>query len=359
MKKKVFLSISFIFLLIFLVGCNKTGNYEKYDIEFFDAFDTVTQIVIYEKDEKKANNELKHMKNKFFEYHKLFDKYNNYKDINNLKTINDNAGIMPVKVDDKLYELIEKSIYNYENISAKTNIAIGPVVDIWNSYRDLYEEGKTKEEVKKIKGSYIPTKEELDLKKEIMNMDDILLNKEEKTVYLKKTGMQLDVGSVAKGFATELVAQEAEKRGVESALISAGGNVRIIGKPMDKRQGFKVAIQNPYKKSKEQSNYLMILELSDLSVVTSGDYQRYFTVDDKNYCHIIDPDILEPQRFFKSVSIITKDSFECDYLSTALFLSSYEEGLKICNDLGIDAVWAFPNGDVKYTQGAKRLVVEE
>lgn len=358
MKKKVFLHISLIIMTFFLVGCS-SNKYEKYDIEFFNAFDTVTQIVIYDNDEDRANSELTHMKKRFFEYHNLFDKYNNYDGLNNLKTINDNAGIMPVKVDDKLFELISKSIEYYNTISNKTNIAIGPVVDVWNSYRELYEDGLTKEEVKNIKGSYIPTKEELDSYRDVMNVEDIVLNEEDKTVFLKKKNMQLDLGSVAKGYATELVAQEAEERGVKSALISAGGNVRIIGTPLDNRDGFKVAVQNPFKKNKEESNYLTVLNVANTSVVTSGDYQRYFTVDGKRYCHILDPDSLRPERMYRSVTIITKDSFLCDYLSTALFLLPYEEGLKISEELGVDVIWAFTNGEVKSTKGAEELMVKE
>lgn len=359
MRKKVFLNISLVFMMLFLVSCTKGEEYEKYDIEFFDAFDTITQIVIYEKDEKFAGKELKNMQKDFESLHKLFDKYNDYEGINNIKTINDNAGIKAVVVDEKIYNLIEDSIDHYNNISTKTNIAIGPAVDLWNEYRDLYEEGKTKEQVEEKMGSYIPTDEELNSLREFMNMDDIVLNKEEQSIYLKKKGMQLDVGSIAKGYATELVAQEAEKRGITSALISAGGNVRIIGSPKNGRDYFSVAVQNPYKKEKEENPYLTVLGTNENSVVTSGDYQRYFTVDDKRYCHIIDPDSLKPERIYRSVTIITKDSGLCDYLSTALFLSSYEEGLKICEDLGVEAIWAFPNGEVLYTKGAEKLMVEQ
>lgn len=357
MKRKAFFNIFFIFSLIFLVSCKKE-SVEKYDIEFFNTFDTVTHIIIYDSDSKRANKELETMHNRFNELHKIYDKYNDYEGLNNLKTINDNAGIEPVKVDKELFYLIEYSLDSYKNISNKTNIAMGPVVDTWNKYRELYEAGKTKEEVVELLGSEIPTKKELDLSRQYLNVDDIVLNKEDQTVYLKKTDMQLDVGSVAKGYATELVAKEAEERGVKSAIISAGGNVRAIGGPID-RDYYSVAVQNPYKNSKEEKDFLTVLKIKGKSVVTSGDYQRYFKVDDKNYCHIIDPESLMPGNIYRSVSVITEDSLLCDYLSTSLFLMPYEEGRDLADKLNVDVIWAFPNGEVKVTDGAKKLMVEQ
>lgn len=357
MKKKAFFNIFLIFSLIFLVAC-KNESVDKYDIEFFNTFDTVTHIVVYDSDSKRANKELETMHNRFSELHKIFDKYNNYEGLNNLKTINDNAGIEPVKVGNELFHLIEYSIDSNKNISNKTNILMGNVVDTWNKYRELYEAGKTKEEVIEILGSALPTKEELEASREYLNIDDIVLNKEEQSVFLKKKGMQLDVGSVAKGYATELVATEAEERGVKSAIISAGGNVRAIGTPSG-RKNYSIAIQNPYKNSKEDKDFLTVVEVNEKSVVTSGDYQRYFKLDDKVYCHIMDPETLMPGNLYRSVSVITKDSLECDYLSTSLFLMPYEEGRKLADKLKVDVVWAFPNGEVKATDGAKKLMVSE
>ena len=358
MKRKAFFSIFLIIMSVFLTSCMKKEKYNKYDLTFFNVFDTVISLTVYENDEKMAQKELNSMRSEFEELNRLFDKYNNYDGINNLKTVNDNAGISPVKVDELLFNLVKTSVENYYTISDKTDIAIGPAVDLWNSYRELYDENNTKEQVKEKMGSFIPTDEELNSLRPFMNIDDIVLNSDDKSIYLSKKGMQLDVGSVAKGYATEIVAQNAEKSGIKSAIISAGGNVRVIGKPFD-REAFGIAIENPYNSEKEGSNFLTVLNITDSSVVTSGDYQRYFTVDKKRYCHIIDPQTLKPSRNFRSVTIITKDSFLCDYLSTALFLMSYEDGLELCNKLGVEAVWAFSNGDIKYTKGAEKLMVTQ
>lgn len=359
MKRKAFFSIFIIIMSMILTSCSQKEEYGKYDVEFFDVFDTITKIVVYEKSEKLANEELYKMREEFSELNKLFDKYHTYEGMNNLKTINDNAGIQPVKVDDRLFHLIKTSVDYYYTLSDKTDIAIGPAVDLWNEYRNLYSDGDTKEQVKAKMGSYIPTEEELNALRPFMNIKDVVINDSDKSIYLSKKGMQLDVGSVAKGYATELVAENAEKNGVKSAVISAGGNVRVIGHPLDGRDNFEVAIENPYKNNDEGANFLTVLKVNNSSVVTSGDYQRFFTVDNKRYCHIIDPTTLMPTRNFRSVSVITKDSFLCDYLSTSLFLMSYEDGLKLCNKLGVDAIWAFSNGEVKYTKGAEKMVIKQ
>ncbi len=345
-----------VLLILFLTcGCTKEiRNYEKYDIQFFDAFDTVTSMIIYEESEEKANEILSKMKDKFFEYHRIFDRYNNYKGINNLKTINDNAGIRPVKVSDELFFLIKKTIEYNKDVSDKICLTIGPVVDYWSKYNELYNSGATEDEVINEMGLPIPTHEKLDEFRNLINDEDIILNDVDKSVFLKKKGMILDLGAVAKGYATELVCNYAvDELGVKSGIVSAGGNVKIMGKPVDK-PAFKVGIQNPNLESSQL--YLSILTLNDTSVVTSGDYQRYFFYNKKRYCHIINAQSLEPADEYKSVTVISKDSFFCDYMSTTLFLSSYEEGLELCEKFDVDAVWKFKDGTIKATKGAKKVM---
>jgi thiamine biosynthesis lipoprotein len=129
--------------------------------------------------------------------------------------------------------------------------------------------------------------------------------------------MSLDVGAVGKGYATEQVGEIAKKNGFTSGLISVGGNVRAIGNKRSSNSPWNVGIQNPDMKS-EQSN-LQVVNLTDLSLVTSGDYERFYTVNGKNYHHIINPETLFPSEYFTAVTIICKDSGNADALSTGAF----------------------------------------
>lgn len=329
------------------------GEVQKYNIEFYDTFDTVIEVAIYSDDENFANENLEYAKTRFEELHKLFDNYKNYDGINNAKTINDNAGVKPLAIDETLYNLIKFSVDSYNELSHKTNIAMGPVTELWNSYRSEYEGGKTKEDVKEKFGQIVPSQEELEALRPFTNPLDINLNDEKKSVEIKK-GMNLDLGATAKGYATEIVARELEERGVKSALISAGGNVRAIGSPGDGREFYKVGIQNPL--MDDSNPTIAILNLKDMSAVTSGDYQRFFEVDGVRYCHIIDPDTLQPSGKFKSVTVIAKDSGLCDFLSTACFNSTEDEIREIAAKTNTAIIWVTEDNELKYTDNALEYI---
>lgn len=333
------------------VEVNKNGD--KQEIEFYDTFDTVVHIAIYTDDDSFAKENLVYAKERYEELHKLFDNYKTYPDLVNVKTINDNAGIKPVTVNDTLFQLIKSSIDDYNNISHNTNIALGPVTKLWNEYRELYEAGKTKEEVIALKGEALPSDKELEKLRPLVNIDKIKLDEEKQTVSLEK-GMELDLGATAKGFATELVAKELEDRGVKSCVISAGGNVRIIGKPTDGRDNFRIGVQDPEFESSE--HVLATLNVANTSIVTSGDYQRYFDLDGVRYCHIINPDTLKPAHEIKSATVIKEDSGLCDFLSTAAFNSTDDEIKELSDKTGAGIIWVDKDMNIKATENASKFL---
>lgn len=335
------------------IEVNKDGD--KQEIEFYDTFDTVIHIAIYTDDDDFAKENLAYAKDRFEELHKLFDNYRTYDGLVNVKTINDEAGVKPVVVDDTLFDLIKISIDDYKNISHNTNVALGPVTKLWNEYRELYEAGKTKEEVIALKGEALPSDEELEKLRPFTNIENVKLDEGKKSVEIDK-GMELDLGATAKGYATELVAQELRERGVTSCVISAGGNVRIIGKPTDGRDNFKIGIQNPDLESSEQ--VLTALNVANTSIVTSGDYQRYFEVDGVRYCHIIDPDTLKPAKDMKSATVIKEDSGLCDFLSTAAFNSTDDEIKELSEKAGAGIVWVDKDMNMKATENALKYMDE-
>jgi thiamine biosynthesis lipoprotein len=172
--------------------------------------------------------------------------------------------------------------------------------------------------------------------------------------------MSLDVGAVAKGFAAEIVARELMAEGLKSGIINAGGNMRIIGKPLDGIRGlWGIGIQDPDKfiLSDDYSNLLDIVFVKDTSVVSSGVYQRYYVVDDIMYHHLIDPDTLMPGEHNKAVTVVTEDSGLADLLSTVVFLMPYQRGREFVESLDdVDAVWVMEDGRVEATDGMKRML---
>ena len=135
-----------------------------------------------------------------------------------------------------------------------------------------------------------------------------------------------------------------------------GGNVRMGNPPADGRTKWGVGIQDPDGAVLGLSDIVETLYVTGCSVVTSGDYQRYYAVDGQRYHHLIDPDTLMPDTDFRSVSIITEDSGYADLLSTAAFLMPYEESRAFVDSLdGVEAIWLFPDGSKKMTFGAMNV----
>jgi thiamine biosynthesis lipoprotein len=314
-----------------------------------ELFDTVTTIIGYSENKDDFSEFAQMIYDNLKELHELYDKYHDYEGINNIKTINDNAGIQPVKVDQRIIDMLLFSREAYELSGGRVNIAFGSVLEVWHDYR---EEGTEDPTVAKL-----PPMELLKEKSQHTDINKIIINEEESTVFLEDPEMSLDVGAIAKGYATERVAQIAIEKGYTNGLLSVGGNVRAIGSRAEKEKAWNVGIQNPDLESEDQ--YLYILNLEDLSLVSSGDYERYYTVDGKEYHHIIDPATLMPAEYFTAISIVTKDSGLADALSTSIYNMSYEEGLALIEDLpGTEALWVFKNGDMKYSSGFQALIKE-
>jgi len=353
--RRLFPVLLIIFLqLIFFTGCQAEPTpteYTKYSDSFFDTFDTLTRVVAYTKTEEEFNTYFNKIHERFSELHKLYDKYNDYEGINNIKTINDNAGIKPIKVEKEIIDLILFSKEWYAKTNGKTNIAMGPVLNIWHDYREegMYDPSKAK----------IPPMEDLKEAAEFTDIDKVIVDNEASTVYLPDKRMKLDVGAVAKGFATEIVAQEIMDAGLESGIISAGGNVRVLGKPLDGiRERWGIGIQNPDKEViTDGDNLLDIVFINNASVVSSGDYQRYYIVDGEIMHHLIDPDTLMPGKYYRAVTVISEDAGLADILSTAVFLMPYQEGRQLVEGLdGVEALWVMYDGSVEATDGMKKIM---
>lgn len=350
MKKRILLILIFLVSLSILIGCEKKSIYEKHTDSFFDTFDTITQIVAYTESKEEFDTYIDIMHNRFLELHQLFDKYNNYEGVNNIKTINDNAGIAPVKVDKEIIDMLLFSKEWYEKAGEETNIAFGPVIKIWSQYRDIAEANPA--------DAQLPPMEDLKNANRFTDMDKVIIDEKNSTVYLEELHMSLDVGAVAKGYATEIVAREIQSHGLTSGIISAGGNIRTIGKPLDAlRERWGVGIQNPDLSVSANSNILDTVFINDASVVSSGDYQRFYMVGDKVIHHIIDPKTLMPADYFHAVTIITPDAGLADFLSTAVFLLPYEEGRKLVESLDdVEAIWVVKDGTIEATEGMKKMM---
>ena len=330
-----------ILLLLSLSGCGEKAL-SKYSTTMSDVgFDTFVSFTGYTVNEATFDEYASTLKKEFGRYNKLFDKYNDYDGISNIKTINDAAGKEPVVVDESIIELLQLSKKYDELSDHQFDVTMGSVLEIWHTYRDAGT--KANEENK---ASSIPDQKELEEAEKHSGWDKIEINEEKKTVYITDPQVSLDVGGVAKGFTVEKVAEKLEQDGLDSAIINAGGNVRLIGSKPD-NESWSVGMQIPNLEKLETDSLLSLKFDGSNSFVTSGDYQRYYMYNDEIMHHIIDPDTLFPARHCRSVTVICANSAVADILSTTLFTMSYEEGNTFLNTLkekeGIDAqaIWVY------------------
>lgn len=323
-------------LCLFLVAAPSAlseTTYNKYSHSFFNTFDTVITIIGYAADKATFDEVALAAQEQFTVYHKLYDQYHAYEGIKNLYVVNREAHEAPVKVSAPLFDLILWCKQKQPELCGTVNIAMGSVLDIWHEAREQAEDtplSSTLPDIGTLREAALHT-----------DIEDVILDEEEKTIFIKDPKLTLNLGAVAKGYAAELVAQWMLESAMPSFIINAGGNIRTGHAPLDGRSAWGVSVQDPESMlgNSEQSS-LDTLFLHDLSVVTSGDYQRYFTVDGKRYHHIISPATLFPSEYMRAVTVVTQDSGWADMLSTALFLMPYEEGAAFVAGLnGVGAIW--------------------
>ena len=352
MKKKQFLSLFLLIAILlsctFFTACEEQNSTkEKYSAYSLDYFDTATTITGYAKSKEEFDKISDDILKQLEEYHQLFTIYHRFEGMENLCTINDlkNKEHRVVSVDARIIDMLLYAKEVYKKSNEKINIAMGSVLSIWHDYRT--------EGIKDPSKAELPPMNKLEEAAKHTNIDDLIIDKENGTVFIADPKMTLDVGAIAKGYAVEMVARSLEEKGITGYVLNVGGNVRTVGTKGDGNDWL-IGIENP--NDDEDEKYIAYLNLSGESVVTSGSYQRFYFVNGKSYHHIIDTETLMPAENYLSVSIIADSSADGDALSTALFCLPFEDGLALINSFdGAEAMWVFPDGTKQYSDGFKNF----
>ena len=329
-----------IVVALLLCGCAIPGKTEKtqYTATFLTLFDTVTTVLGHAESQEAFTEQVQKIHDQLEVYHQLFDIYNEYEGINNIKTVNDQAGIAPVKVDKAIIDLLLDCRDYYDLTGGRVNVAMGSVLELWHVARSRG--------ISDPANAALPQRAELETAAEYIRFEDIVIDEAASTVYIPDARMSLDVGAIAKGWATQRVAENAPA----GLLISVGGNVCATGPKLGEHP-WVIGIQNP-----DGGDYLHTIYVESGCVVTSGDYQRTYTVEGKQYHHIIDPDTLMPAAYWRSVSIVCADSALADALSTALFLLPLEDGRALAEKCGADVLWIDTEGNEYMTPGFESII---
>ncbi|MDX9872680.1 MAG: FAD:protein FMN transferase [Clostridia bacterium] len=342
MKKKLRLTFLIImpFTALFLyAGCVFLQPREFTGEEFL--MDTLVSISAYGADTdllRSATNEAFAEMRRIEDLTDRFDAKKNPADPSSeVNRINEMAGIAPVPVGEDVFTMLQAAKAYFTLTKGAFDVTIGPVMDLWGFGRESY---------------HVPTEEELREALTLVDSDQLILDREKQTAYLAQPGMSLDLGAIAKGYAVERAAAVLRERGIERALINAGGNIRVLGERAQNTP-WRIGVQDP----RAPSELAGIVELTAEAATTSGDYNRVFTLDGKNYHHLISSLTGYPAEDNISVTVITPDAFQGDLLSTALFLLDSSEALRLAEELEDTEVFLITSGmNILYSSGLKEKI---
>jgi len=234
--------------------------------------------------------------------------------------VNRAAGVRPVEVPGELFKVILAAM--------KVSELSGGAFDItWASMRGLWYFRPGHER--------LPSPEEVKKRLVLVDYRDVVLDASASTVFLKSKGMAIGLGAIAKGYAVDKAMEAALASGVTNAIIKAGGDIRVQGVGKAGEAGWEVGIQDP----RDRGRLMARLTLSNASISTSGDYERFFVKDGRLYHHIMDPKTGYPATGSRSVTVIGPDTMTTDALSTAIFVLGPQKGMELARKLpGIEVL---------------------
>lgn len=245
-----------------------------------------------------------------------------------ISAINSAPAGTPVKVSDETFGLLKKAQEYKALTNGAFDITVKPLVDLW----DVSGEG------------YVPEDEEIIAALELI--DNIIFDDENCTVTLPKSGMAIDLGGIAKGYAGDKVREILIAHDIDSAIADLGGNIVTIGK--NGRKDWRIGLQNP---TAQRGTTFAEINANDKFVVTSGGYERYFEKDGQVYHHIFDPKTgKNPSNGILSVTVVSEDGALADALSTACFVMGKDKAIATAEKCGAELAIYMKN-EVFYTNG--------
>jgi thiamine biosynthesis lipoprotein len=329
-------SITPLFMLL-LLSCSPPQ--EKLYKETRDSMYTIVSITVSSLSPEKAK---KAINEAFKELDRLEKLLNYYSEESEVTAINKKAGIEPVKVSPETFDIISKAVFVSEKTKGAFDITMGPVIALWDFYNAVLPDAALIKEKLKQTG-----------------YTNIILDKKNSTVFLKKKGIEINLGGIIKGYAADRAVEILKKHGIKSGIVAVAGDIKTFGTRPDGKP-WKVGIQNPRPNPLEmrddgRSDEIMaVVSLSDdMAISTSGDYIRYFIKDGKRYHHLLNPKTGYPAYECQSVTVIAKDAAYADGLATGIFILGPQKGLEVLKELGFDGVIVDRDGKIHVTEGIK------
>lgn len=316
--KKIWLGIAAAAALLAaaLTGC---GQSKEVSQDFY-AMDTAMNIRAYGARAQEAVNQCVQAINELEQH------ISRTRESSELYALNRAEG-QPVVLSEQTADVLEQALRLAEQTEGCFDPTIAPVTDLWGIGTE---------------DAAVPAQADIDAALAHVNYADVQLDG---TTAALPAGTCIDLGGIGKGYAADLTAQLLREAGVQRAVVTLGGNVYVLGEKAD-GEPWVVGISDP----DNPGDYFATLRVSDTSVVTSGDYERYFEQDGVRYCHIFDPETGWPaQTDLRSVTVVSASSTEADAYTTALFVMGYERARAFCEAHGIPAVFVKDDHTVAVT----------
>ncbi|WP_094568646.1 FAD:protein FMN transferase [Mucilaginibacter xinganensis] len=237
-----------------------------------------------------------------------------FSDDSQTNEINRNAGIKPVRVDEEVFSLVARSLKISSITQGSFDITYGSIdKSLWNfdiNMKALPDAETARESVR------------------LINYQNVLLDAENSTVFLKEKGMRIGFGGIGKGYAADKAKNLLQQRGVASGIVNAAGDLVTWGtQPSGK--AWTIAIADP----DQSSTPFSTLNISNMAIATSGNYEKYAVINGKRYSHTIDPKTGLPVGGIKSVSIICPSAELADAMATPVMVMGVKVGLDLINQL--------------------------
>ena len=283
------------------------------------------------------------------DYHKLSTKYDDY-GINNVYAINQDPTTTHV-LNTKLFDLIQFSLDHQDEVNNLFNIALGPVLKVWHDAREACNVMLATPVCE------VPDMADLEAANQYTDPNLIVLDEATHSITMGEN-MSIDLGGVSKGYISGKIIEYLDSLEISYLLNSGTSNISVGGTHPTRENGkFLLAITDP---TGSTGWYAEVFLGDGDQLVTSGDYQQYYEVGDELYHHIINPNTLMPERYSRSVSIITSDPALADLYSTAIFTMSIEDGLAFVNSIDhLEAIWYTLDDTVVMSDQFESLYVNE
>jgi FAD:protein FMN transferase len=285
------------------------------------------EISVVSEDENWANERIE---NAISEISRIEQLLTTFKPDSQTNLINDNAGIKPVRVDREVFELIQRSLKISNLTQGAFDITYGSIdKSLWNFDTKM---------------TSLPDKETAKNMVRLIDYQKIILNQSEQTVFLQEQGMRIGFGGIGKGYAAEMAKQLMMKEGVKSGVVNASGDLTTWGNQPDGKQ-WTIGIADPNHKNKTFSS----LNISNMAVATSGDYEKFVLIGGKRYSHTINPKTGLPITGIKSVTIIAPNAELADSLATPVTVMGVKVGLDLINQIKGIACVIIDDNDKMFT----------